>query len=332
MRLFLTLLSLSACAPEDAALPDAELAPPASIVIDPPDQAFIGRTNTFNVTGNLGQQEPVFLAVSAAGPGRGPCPGALGGRCLGILSPNLIGHEPYDGTAATFDVPFPGGLRPGMELWFQAAVIRGINGAASVLSEPVSVTAEAYVPGCTDPGASNYDPTATYDDGSCSFPGTNPSGSVLIPSSDWVDPAPPAGWSQCAGFVNTAADDVTTNVLDNCLNTTRLRMRIWNAAQTLVVDVYTEAQSSWTAWPDFNYLGGPPLIQVVNTEYTGTTAFFTDQGGDACAFSGFNNGFSIGNGNGSTINVSPADLDPAKEIRINCNGAGKVDYRVSFYR
>lgn len=47
---------------------------------------------------------------------------------------------------------------------------------------------------------------------------------------------------------------------------------------------------------------------------------------------GTNNGFSLGNGNGGTLNISPADFDPAKEIRTNCGGAGKINYRVALYK
>ncbi|HMV69622.1 MAG TPA: hypothetical protein PKA64_22460 [Myxococcota bacterium] len=382
MRALLITSSLVvACAPgAPEALPGDALTPPASMTLTAPDRLFTGEHNTFTVTGNLGQQELVYLVLGRNGTGGGPCLPALGGQCLDVASPHLVAQASYDGTEASLDVVLPPSMVSGDEASFQAAVIRGRRGSVSVVSGSLSLTVEDYVlgctdpagdnydpaatvedgscqvggctnpvgdnydpvatyddgtceiGGCTDPAASNYDPAATYDNGSCVAATGNPPGSLLVPTSAWTDPSPPVGWTQCGGFINTSADDVTTHVLDNCLNTTRLRMRIWNAAMTLVVDVATTNQSSWSAWPDFSYLGGSPLTQLVNTEYTGTTAFFTDQGGDACSFSGYNTGFSIGNGNGSSINVSPADNDPSKEIRINCNGAAKLNYRVSFYR
>jgi hypothetical protein len=330
MRLF-PLLLIAACATDDLMLPEGALPPPASVVLTAPGQLFIGETNTFTVTGNLGQQEPVYLAASVAGLGDGPCPPVLGGSCLAILSPRVVGNGVFDGPDAEIDITIPGSFTPGTAIHFQAVVIRGVGGAATVLSETVSLAAEAYIPGCTDPASLNYDPIATFDDGSCIDPSTNPTGTVLIPSSDFVDPAPPSGWTQCAGFRNTAGDDVTGNVLDNCLNTTQLRMRVWNNVGTLTDDVYVTGMTSWPAWPDFNYLGGSPTV-VTNTHWNGTTTFFTDQGGDACAFSGQNTGFSLGNGNGGTLNISPADNDATREIRLNCGGAGLVGYRVALYR
>src|SRR5262245_34068381 len=44
----------------------------------------------------------------------------------------------------------------------------------------------------------------------------NPPGSTLIAASAFVDPAPPAGFVQCAGFVNTAGNDVAWNWEANC--------------------------------------------------------------------------------------------------------------------
>lgn len=332
MRYAIVLL-LAACAVDESTWEagSEQLPPPATIRLTAPDGLYVGRSNVLRVTGNLGQQEPVYLAGSLAGPGAGPCPGALGGSCLDVLAPRLLTSGPFDGTSADLTVSVPPTLPAGTTLSFQAVVIRGAGGSATVLSAPLSVVALEYLPGCTDPAAPNYDPTATFDDGSCLDASTNPPGSVLVLGSDFVDPAPPSGWTQCAGFVNTLADDVTTNVLDNCLNTTRLRLRVWDGAGTLTDDVAVTGMASWPAWPDFNYLGGTPTVSS-NTYWNGTTTFFTDQGGDACVFSGTNGGFSLGNGNNGTLNVSPADNDAAKEIRINCGGTGLVGFTAALYR
>jgi hypothetical protein len=44
----------------------------------------------------------------------------------------------------------------------------------------------------------------------------NPSGTTLIPSSAFVDPSPPPGFQQCAGFTNTPDDDVRWDWENNC--------------------------------------------------------------------------------------------------------------------
>jgi hypothetical protein len=54
------LLLPRACAPEAASLPDDLQAPPASVILEGPDRLFVGRANTFVVSGNLGQQEPAW--------------------------------------------------------------------------------------------------------------------------------------------------------------------------------------------------------------------------------------------------------------------------------
>lgn len=45
----------------------------------------------------------------------------------------------------------------------------------------------------------------------------NPPGSTLNPAAAFVDPAPPSGYTQCAGFINTPADDVAFNWENNCI-------------------------------------------------------------------------------------------------------------------
>lgn len=45
----------------------------------------------------------------------------------------------------------------------------------------------------------------------------NPDGTTLIPGSAFVDPNPPQGFTQCAGFTNTADDDVAWNWENNCI-------------------------------------------------------------------------------------------------------------------
>ena len=45
----------------------------------------------------------------------------------------------------------------------------------------------------------------------------NPPGATLNAAAAFVDALPPVGYDQCAGFINTAADDVTENWDNNCI-------------------------------------------------------------------------------------------------------------------
>ena len=45
----------------------------------------------------------------------------------------------------------------------------------------------------------------------------NPVGQTLNPAARCVDPNPPPGYTQCAGFINTAQDDVNRFWENNCL-------------------------------------------------------------------------------------------------------------------
>lgn len=52
----------------------------------------------------------------------------------------------------------------------------------------LTVSCNEYTGGCMDPGASNYDPTATFDDGSCAYPGcTDPGALNYSPSATFDD-------------------------------------------------------------------------------------------------------------------------------------------------
>lgn len=59
----------------------------------------------------------------------------------------------------------------------------------------------------------------------------NPSGETKIPTSAFVDSDPPAGFIQCAGFENTANDDVGPNWDANCFGAVQhLRIRYWDSS------------------------------------------------------------------------------------------------------
>ncbi len=90
-----------------------------------------GQTATLTTTG-AESGESVSFAVSGTGVGMGPCPPLLGGLCLDLLSPRLVGSAVanLDGMAQlTFNVP--GGLAIDTA-WFQSVIVRGPGGADSV--------------------------------------------------------------------------------------------------------------------------------------------------------------------------------------------------------
>ncbi|MEQ1507318.1 MAG: vWA domain-containing protein [Myxococcota bacterium] len=82
--------------------------------------------------------ETVRVVYSTNGQGAGPCPAQIGGQCLGILGPTtLFPTIVADATGtAVLAVNVPGSVPPGAALSLQAVAVRGVGGAASVLSPP----------------------------------------------------------------------------------------------------------------------------------------------------------------------------------------------------
>ncbi|MDP1827989.1 MAG: hypothetical protein Q8L48_32240, partial [Archangium sp.] len=146
----------------------------------------------------------------------------------------------------------------------------------------------------------------------------------------FVDLAPPATWTQCAGFVNTAADDVTANFLDNCLNTTRLRVRVFTSTNTVEEDISVATMTSWAAWPSFAYLGGTPVF-TVKTNWGSTSYFTNTDGRDACLQVAAPSGTVFGTGNGSVAVIAGGNTGYG-EYRINCSGMFLPDRKVALYR
>ncbi len=111
----------------------------------------------------------------------------------------------------------------------------------------------------------------------------NPSGTTLVSTSEYCDPNPPSGWTQCAGWTNTTGDDVSNSVLDGCLNSSnRLRIRVWNSSGVLEEDVYsTNADVSY--WRSWDYLGGS-ITKATSTYWTGGTTYFTTTGGGSACY------------------------------------------------
>jgi cysteine-rich repeat protein len=164
----------------------------------------------------------------------------------------------------------------------------------------------------------------------------NPPGTTLNPSSAFVDSNPPAGWTQCAGFVNTNGDDVANTFMNNCLNTSRLRVKAWKNGGQLEEDVYDQSINVGGSWPDWNYLGGGSMTKVVFTFWTGGTTFFTVQkGNDACSLNcctaAPNNTMTFGTGSANSALIAPGNTD-AYEWRVNCGGQALPDRKIAVYR
>jgi MYXO-CTERM domain-containing protein len=98
-------------------------------------------------------------------------------------------------------------------------------GLAPWLVATLPVLAVLAVPGSAAAACTNGDPL------DC-----NPPGATLNPAGRFVDPAPPLGAVQCAGFINTAADDVAWNWENNCIpfNTGELLVRVYAMDGTVI--------------------------------------------------------------------------------------------------
>jgi hypothetical protein len=113
-----------------------------------PDAATLGLSVAYAVPG-----ETTLLHVAGANPGdtvffgyddavgNGPCPPTLGGQCLDLLQPQLLGQAVANVRGdAWLVVPVPASAPVGADAWFQAAVVAG---PATRLSGSVGVTVQA---------------------------------------------------------------------------------------------------------------------------------------------------------------------------------------------
>ena len=120
-----------------------EEAPPPTIAFTSPAALRIGATNTLTVSGALVQGERVYIGASLAGQGNGPCLAAAGGLCLGIRNPIVLLGTATAGAngAASLSVTVPTTIANGTPISLQAVVIRGLRGADSTATDPVTLTA-----------------------------------------------------------------------------------------------------------------------------------------------------------------------------------------------
>lgn len=101
------------------------------------DPLIRGQTATAKVC-NTTPGEMVHLAYSLAGIGSGPCPPPLGGLCLDILSPRVLGSAFADSLgSAGFSANLPAST-PLIPVYVQAVIARGVGGTLSVKSNVVT--------------------------------------------------------------------------------------------------------------------------------------------------------------------------------------------------
>lgn len=186
---------------------------------------------------------------------------------------------------------------------------------------------DARAPCAGDPAPPRRQGPATCWNGSLTD--CNPVGTTRSPTSAWVDPEPPDGWAQCAGFLNTEEDDVEPGFLDGCLGASSLRLRVLAPTGKLEEDITLRDIPPVVAWPKWDYLRGDPE-RAVHTHWGDTTFFVTTDGTDACMKPVTSSGPTFGSGNGNVaIVVGGGEGDD--EYRINCGGASLPGRRIALY-
>ena len=161
----------------------------------------------------------------------------------------------------------------------------------------------------------------------------NPPGSTLIASSAFIDPSPPAGWTQCMGFTNTSGNDVAGDVIDGCLPMSQFRVRMWNASGTLIDDSYMANLGNITSWPGRAYLGGGNVgrTNLITTLWSTASFYISTNNADACGQAVGGSPVHISTGNGNVAGIAPGHSDHTKELGRNCSGSGYLGYTIAVY-
>jgi hypothetical protein len=136
------------------------------------EHAWVGAPTVLQFKGTeLAEGERAHLLATMSGEGAGLCYRIIGFECVDLLPPvRAISAETMDVAGeATFTVSLPPSAEPGGTVSFQVVVVRGVDGRDSVLSNGITLETRPWIEGCTDPGALDFDPLATIDDGSCSY-------------------------------------------------------------------------------------------------------------------------------------------------------------------
>ncbi len=143
-RSMILLLGLMACnseglSPELLGADQAAVPSVGGITLTIPP-LYVGETATITVD-NAYPGETVYIFTSLRGVGTGPCFDTLGGACMDIR-PNVnlaAGNNADADGIATFNLPVPTRLL-GASFGVQAAIVHGLRGVDSILSEAQMVT------------------------------------------------------------------------------------------------------------------------------------------------------------------------------------------------
>jgi hypothetical protein len=143
-----------------------------------------GASNEVTLTGGT-PYATVRVRRSVVGLGEGPCypSGPLENLCYDILSPRLIATTTLDASGNGIVNITPPAMAAGVTIWLQVFEFRGYGSTLGAVTEWYI---EPWIDGCTDPAASNYDPSATVDDGTC-IVATCPGGGASIYTQADVD-------------------------------------------------------------------------------------------------------------------------------------------------
>jgi hypothetical protein len=164
----------------------------------------------------------------------------------------------------------------------------------------------------------------------------NVPGTTLIASSAFRDRSPPAGWSQCAGFVNTAGDDVADGFLDRCLESDRLRVRVFGPDGALEEDVFVEGIAARAIWiTEYLGAGGATVKRTFwGTKEGGAPSLFLAHadGTDACMKPvGPSRSMTLGSGHAETA-IIVGGAQGFDEYRVSCGKQALPNRRIALYR
>ena len=162
----------------------------------------------------------------------------------------------------------------------------------------------------------------------------NPPGVTLNVEAVFRDPNPPAEWEQCAGFVNTADDDVSTDFFANCFGADRLRVRVYGPRDQIEEDVFvTEIRER--EWKH-DYLGLKGTT-VKSTFWGGldggarSLLFSGTDGRDACMQQAARGGLTLGSGHAQKAIIAPG-AKGYDEYRVSCGKQNLPDRKIAIYR
>jgi cysteine-rich repeat protein len=202
---------------------------------------------------------------------------AVDAETVDAAEPDAAVEECGDGVIQAGEVCDDGNVQDGDGCDSGCQVEQGFDctGEPSVCTSTCGDGVVASDESCDDGNQVSGDGCNTACEVDCSNESTtdcNPAGETLDPASAFVDDQPPAGFVQCAGFVNTNGNDVAADWDANCLGeVSLLRVRYWDTSGqpwTLLGDATLDPTSLATYQTQ--------VFDAVN--HAGTQGFLATQG------------------------------------------------------